>query len=53
MTAKELIEELQNWPEDTEVEIAVPVDPNASEPWKELRAWLALQFASFKEGRLI
>jgi hypothetical protein len=33
MKVKELINELKNWPEDAEVEMAIPVDLHSLEPF--------------------
>ena len=43
MKIKELIKELQQWPEDAQVELAIPVDLHSIHPVMEDKIWLELK----------
>ena len=44
MTKSELIKALENWPEDAQVEMAIPVDLDSEEPEAEDKVWFPISF---------
>jgi len=42
MKKGELIEALRNWPDDAEIEIAIPHDLDSKEPMMEDKIWLEI-----------